>query len=72
MFFEGGPGTSAEDEPTFDDILRTLRRQPANNDVVADLSFFNRRGDTTDQVRDRVATPLVVDGGVAVQVRSVR
>ena len=70
-FFEGGP-TSAEDEPTFDDILRTLRRQPANNDVVADLSFFNRRGDATDQVRDRVATELVVDGGIAVQVRSVR
>jgi hypothetical protein len=64
-------GGSSGDEPTFDDILRVLRRQPANNEVVAELSFFNRRGDTTDQVRDRVATPLVVDGGVAVQVRSV-
>jgi hypothetical protein len=68
-FFEGDGLGSEEGQPTFDEILSSLKKEPHNDDVVANLSFYDDEGQIAKQRQRRASAGLVVDGGVAVGVR---
>jgi hypothetical protein len=68
-FFEGEGFGAGEDQPTFDEILRSLAKEPHNDDVVANLSFYDDEGEVTKQRQRRASAGLVVDGGIGVGVR---
>lgn len=67
---EGDFGSGSEPE-TFDDILASLRREPGNDDVVANLDLFDEEGTVVKKRHRRTATGLPVDGSLnlAVTVR---
>ncbi len=68
-FFEGDGFGAAEEQPTFDEILRSLKKEPHNDDVVANLSFYDDEGQVAKQRQRRASAGLVVDGGIGVGVR---
>jgi hypothetical protein len=62
--FNGGT-----DEPQdFDEILASLKREPGNDDVVANLDFFDEEGGVVTKRHRREATGLPVDGALNVGV----
>ena len=68
-FFEGeGPSVGSE-QASFDEILKSLAKEPHNDDVVANLSFYDEEGQITKQRQRRASAGLVVDGGIGVGVR---
>ncbi len=68
-FYEGD-GSGEEQAQTFDEILAALANEPHNDDVVANLDFYDEQGLPTKQRHRRVATGLPVDGAVNVAVRA--
>jgi hypothetical protein len=60
-------GTGAEEQDV-DEILASLRREPGNDDVVANLDFFDEEGTAVTKRHRRTATGLPVDGAVNVGV----
>jgi len=68
--FEGDPSTGATGggEPSVDDVLRSIRNEPRNDEVVAHLAFYDEAGNPVKQRTRRTATGLVVDGGVTIMV----
>jgi hypothetical protein len=72
---EGFPGEESLDESTapatFDALLRRLRNQPTNDEVIARLTLFRRDGSALTRSA-RKATGSVVDGVRMVEVQGVR
>jgi hypothetical protein len=72
---EGMPGEEFLDESTgpatFEGLLRQLRNQPTNDQVLARLTLFRRDGSALTRSA-RKATGSVVDGLTMVEVRGVR
>jgi hypothetical protein len=68
-FFEGDPSLGSEEPQTFDELLASLDNAPRNDDVIADLSFYDDQGAVAKKRERRTATGLVVDGAVSVGVR---
>lgn len=58
--------------PTFDEILSSLAKEPHNDEVVANLDFFDEEAMVALKRHRRVPTGVVVDGGIGVGVRAVR
>jgi hypothetical protein len=69
-FFAGEDGSGyGESEPqTFDEVLAGLRREPRNDDVVANLDFYDDLGGVLLKRHRRTATGLPVDGAVTLAV----
>jgi hypothetical protein len=63
-FFGGDGGESAggTEPQSVDEILASLRREPANDDVVANLDLFQEEGTGVVKRHRRTATGLPVDG----------
>ena len=68
-YFEGSSGNQ---DQTFGQVLASLRKQDHNDEVVANLSLYDERGDVSIKRHRRTATGMVVDGGVGTSVRIVR
>jgi hypothetical protein len=74
--YPDGGGEFAEEEgfgsaaapPTFGALLRRLRREPRNDQVLAELMLFRRDGSATRRSA-RTDAGAVVNGGVAVEVQ---
>ena len=72
-FFGADPlAGSGTGEPSVDDVLRSIRTEPHNDQVVADLAFYDEAGDTVLHRTRRTSTGLVVDGGVTLSVTAGR
>ncbi len=68
MYFfaeEGYPGQSSK---SFDDVLAEVRTQPSNDDMLTELTFYNRRGRATQTLTRHQLTGLPVTGGLTVPV----
>lgn len=63
-YFSGG----APETKTFDDVLANLADTPHNDEVLIDLSFYNRRGRVMDERHRSYRTGMVVDGGTRFRV----
>ncbi|HSJ21497.1 MAG TPA: hypothetical protein VK964_13055 [Nocardioidaceae bacterium] len=68
-FFEG-PMFGGSSPATFDDVLRSIRRMPRNDQVLANLMLFTRTGDVIER-SGRTGTRAVVNGGVMVEVQGI-
>ena len=68
-FFEGDGAGVTEEQATVDEILSSLAKEPHNDDVVANLSFYDDEGQIAKQRQRRASAGLVVDGGIGVGVR---
>lgn len=66
-----GDSSGSEEQPTFDELLSALRREPRNDDVVAKLELYDDAGALVKMRQRRVSTGQVVDGSVSVGVRVV-
>jgi hypothetical protein len=64
-FFFEGPMAG-----TFDDVLRSIRRTPRNDQVLANLMLFTRTGNVIER-SGRTNTRAVVNGGVMVEVQGI-
>lgn len=58
----GGSGGGAMSASSLDKVLHSIRVAPHNDQVVVDLSLFNRRGQRTNHLQTRVSTGQVVNG----------
>jgi hypothetical protein len=68
-FFEG-PMFGGSSPATFEDVLRSIRRMPRNDQVLANLMLFTRTGDVIER-SGRTGTRAVVNGGVMVEVQGI-
>lgn len=64
-----GTGTG---ESSVDEVLRSIRTEPHNDQVVAHLAFYDEAGDTVKQRTRRTSTGRVVDGGLTLSVTTGR
>ena len=72
IYYEGKASAGDNAEPTLDDLLSQLNREPHNDDVVVDMTWYNREGKQTNHKKDHVRTGDVVDGSFAMTVRGIR
>jgi hypothetical protein len=68
-FFEG-PSMDASGPTTFEGVLRSIRRMPRNDQVLANLMLFTRTGKVIER-SGRTNTRAVVNGGVMVEVQGI-
>jgi hypothetical protein len=68
-FFEG-PMLGASSPATFDGVLRSIRRMPRNDQVLANLTLFTRTGNVIER-SGRTGTRAVVNGGLMVEVQGI-
>jgi hypothetical protein len=59
---EPPPDAGGTGEPSVDEVLKSIRTEPHNDQVVADLAFYDEAGNTAKQRMRRTSTGLVVDG----------
>jgi hypothetical protein len=59
---EPPPDAGGTGEPSVDDVLKAIRTEPHNDQVVAHLAFYDEAGNTAKQRMRRTSTGLVVDG----------
>jgi hypothetical protein len=59
---EPPPDAGGAGAPSVDDVLKAIRSEPHNDQVVAHLAFYDETGNTVKQRMRRTSTGLVVDG----------